>query len=45
MEDDQNGRWPKWKMTKIEDNPNGKRPKFKMTKIKDIKMEDVQNGR
>ena len=31
MEDEQNGRWPKWKMTKIEDNQNGRQPKS-MTK-------------
>ena len=27
MEDDQNGRRPKWKMTKMEDDQNGRRPK------------------
>ena len=45
VEDDQNGRrpkWmtPKWKTTKMEDNQNGRRPKWKTTK-----MEDDQNGR
>ena len=35
MEDDQNGRRPKWKMTKMEDDQ-----KWKMTK-----MEDDQNRR
>merc|ERR1711895_276105 len=40
MEDDQNGRRPKWKTTKMEDDQNGRRPKWKMTKI-----EDDQNGR
>ena len=45
MEDDQNGRQPKRKTTKIEDtkmknNQNGRRPKWKTTKI-----EDDQNGR
>ena len=40
MEDDQNGRRPKWKTTKIEDNQNGRRSKWKTTK-----MEDDQNGR
>merc|ERR1712030_232805 len=39
-EDDQNGRRPKWKTTKMEDDQNGRRPKWKMTK-----MEDDQNGR
>merc|ERR1711888_38038 len=40
MEDDQNGRRPKWKTTKMEDDQNGRRPKWKTTK-----MEDNQNGR
>merc|ERR1711895_68533 len=40
MEDDQNGRRPKWKMTKMEDDQNGRRPKWKTTKV-----EDDQNGR
>ena len=50
MEDDQNGRRPKWKtikleqknwkMTKIEDDSNGRRTKWKTTQ-----MEDDQNGR
>ena len=40
MEDDQNGRRPKWKTTKMEDVQNGRRPKWKMNK-----MEDDQNGR
>ena len=40
MEDDQNGRRPKWKTTKMEDDRNGRRPKWKTTK-----MEDDQNGR
>merc|ERR1712215_619707 len=40
MEDDQNGRRPKWKTTKMEDDQNGRRPKWKT-----IKMEDDQNGR
>ena len=31
MDDDQNGRRPKWKTIKMEDNQNGKRPKWKMT--------------
>ena len=26
MEDNQNGRQPKWKMTKMEDDQNGRRP-------------------
>ena len=33
MEEDQNGKLPKWKMT------NGRQPKWKLTK-----MEDDQNG-
>ena len=40
MEDDQNGRRPKWNTTKMEDDQNGRRPKWKTTK-----MEDDQNGR
>ena len=39
MEDNQNGRQSKWKMTKMEDNLNGRWPKWKMTK-----MEDDKNG-
>ena len=39
MEDDQNGRRPKWKTTKMEDDQNGGRPKWKTTK-----MEENQNG-
>ena len=31
MEDDQNGRRPKWKTTKMEDDQNGRRPKTKTT--------------
>ena len=38
MEDDQNGRRSKWKMTKMEDDQYGRRSKLKMTK-----MEDDQN--
>ena len=34
MEDDQNGRRPKWKSTKMDDNQNGIRPKWKMTRLK-----------
>ena len=40
IEDDQNGRRPKWKTTKMEDNQYGRRPKWKTTKI-----EDDQNKR
>ena len=40
MEDDQNGRRPKWKTSKMEDDQNGKRPEWKTTR-----MEDDQNGR
>ena len=32
MEDDQNGRRPKWKTTKMEDDQNGRRPKWKTNK-------------
>ena len=32
MEDDRNGRQPKWKMTK---DQNGRRPKWKTTRMKD----------
>ena len=38
MEDDQNGRRPKWKTTQIEDDPNGRQHKWKM-----IQMEDEQS--
>ena len=31
MKDDQNGRQPKWKMTKMEDDQNGRQPKWKTT--------------
>ena len=50
MEDNQNGKRPKWKMTKMEDNQNGRRakmeyyengsPKWKMAK----QNEEEQNG-
>ena len=33
--DNQNGRRPKWKTSKIEDDQNGRRPKWKMTNMKD----------
>ena len=39
MEDDQNGRRPKWKTTRIEDDQNARQQKWKTTK-----MEDNQNG-
>ena len=45
MEDEQNGRRPKWKATKMEDNQNGRRPKWKTTKMEDDQMEDDQNVR
>merc|ERR1711888_410140 len=45
MEDNQNGRQPKWKTTKMEDDQNGRRPKWKTTKMEDYKMEDDQSGR
>ena len=31
MEDNQNGRRPKWKTTEMEDDQNGRRPKWNMT--------------
>ena len=34
MEDDQNGRGPKWKRTKIKDDQNRRRPGWKIVKIK-----------
>ena len=40
MEDEQNGRRPKWKTTKMEDDENGRRLKWKTTKT-----EDDRNGR
>ena len=33
MEDNQNGRQPKWKTAKIEDGQNERRPEWKMTKM------------
>ena len=33
MEDDQNGRRPKWKTTKLEDDQNGRQPKWKRNTI------------
>ena len=54
MEDDQNGRRPKWKTTKMEDDQNGKtkieddkngrQQKWKTTKMEDEQNEDYQNG-
>ena len=38
MEDDQNGRQPKWKTSETEDDRNGRQSKWKMTE-----MEDNQN--
>ena len=35
MEDEQNGRRPEWKTTKIDDDQNGRQPKWNMTKLKD----------
>ena len=35
MEDEQNGRPPKWKTTKIKDEQIGTRPKWKTTKTED----------
>ena len=40
MEDNQNGRQPNWKTTKMQDDQNRRRPKSQKTK-----MEDDQNGR
>ena len=45
MEDDQNGRRPKWKTTKMEDDQNGRRPKWQTTKMENNKMEDEKNRR
>ena len=35
MENDQIGKWPKRKMTKMDDDHNRKRPKWKTTKMED----------
>ena len=35
MEDDQNGKLSKWKMTKMEGDQNGIRPKWKTTRMGD----------
>ena len=40
MEDDHNGRRPKWKTIKMKDNQNGRRLKWKMTKVEDDQIED-----
>ena len=40
MEDDQNGRRPKWKTTKMEDHLNERRPKLKTTSMEVNKIED-----
>ena len=39
MEEDQNGRRPKWKSTKIEDDQIGRKPKWKTTKMEDDERE------
>ena len=39
MEDDQNGRRPKWKMTKMENDQNGRRQKRRAAKIEDDQNE------
>ena len=43
MENNQNGRQPKWKMTKMEDDQNGRRQNGRRPKWKMTKMEDNQN--
>ena len=43
MEDDQDGRRPRWKMTEMEDDQDGRRTKWKTTRLEDEKMEDDQN--
>ena len=56
MEEDPNGRGPKWKMTQMEYDPNGRRPTWKTTQMEDdpngsqpkwktTQMEDDTNGR
>ena len=52
MEDDLNGRQPKWKTTSIEYNPNGRRPQGEQPqqnetsmKWKEASVENYQNGR
>ena len=35
MEDDQNGRRPKWKTTKMKDDQIQRRPSWKMTKMEE----------
>ena len=35
MENDLNGRRPKWKTTSMEDDLNGRRPQWKMNSIED----------
>ena len=45
QKDDQNGRGPKWKTTKVEDDQNGSHQNGRRPKWKTIKMEDDQNGR
>ena len=45
MGDNQNGRKPKWKATKMEDNQNCRQPKLKTTTMEYEKLEADQNGR
>ena len=39
MEDDQNGRRPKWKTTKIKDDQNGRQPIWKTNKREKNQMD------
>ena len=43
IEDDLNGRRPKWKRSKMKDDQNRRRQKWKTTKEKMKKMEDNLN--
>ena len=48
MEYNQNGRLPKWKMTKMEDKENGRQAKWPTNRKEDdkkTKLEDDQNRR
>ena len=43
MKDNQNGRYPMWKMAKVKDGQNGRQPTWKTAKIEEEKMEDDRN--
>ena len=44
MEDDQNGRQPKWKTTNMEDDQNGRLKQWKTTKMEDERLPYQSNS-